>query len=582
MSETAIQTPEGASTPVGRSDERSVMSRGSQSATPTLYASRDDVKVDDAAKLEKDLELDEALVEQDVELPIRPFKEYLTVSVLCLCVAFGGFTTGWDTGTISGFLSQTDFLRRFGQYKESTGEYYLSNVRMGLLVAIFQIGSGFGSLVLSKLGDMYGRCNGLMMVTVVYIIGIVIQISSSDKWYQYFIGRIVAGLGAGSVGVIGQMLISETAPKHLRGTLMACWGLMTTFAIFLGYCTNYGTKSYDNSVQWRVPLGMCFLWALVLIGGLMFVPESPRFLLEKGRHSEAERSFAKSNKLNPEDPAVHAEIDLMAAGLAAESVMGSSSWKELLSKKTKVFQRLVMSCMINSLQQLTGSGYFFFYGTVVFKSVGLEDPFETSIVLGVVNFVSTILSLYTIDNLGRRRSLLWGAAGMCVCMVIYASVGVSRLYPNGEDQPSSTGAGNCMIVFTCFYLFFYATTWSSCCFVIISETFPLRIKSKCMSVATMANCLWAFAVGFFTPFITSAINFYYGYVFVGCLVFMYFYVFFFVPETKGLSLEQVEEMWHEGVLPWKSGSWLPLSKRTAEYDVNDLKHDEKPWYKQMF
>lgn len=519
---------------------------------------------------------------EEVVVPEKPASAYATVSIMCLCMAFGGFMSGWDTGTISGFVNQTDFLRRFGNYSHSKNTYYLSNVRTGLIVSIFNVGSAIGCLFLSKLGDIYGRCMGLIIVIVVYMVGIVIQIASIDKWYQYFIGRIIAGIGAGSISVLAPMLISETAPKHIRGTLLACWQLMVTFAIFLGYCTNYGTKTYSNSVQWRVPLGLCFAWAIIMIGGMTFVPESPRFLVQVGKIEQAKASFAKSNKLSVDDPAVVAEIDLLVAGVKAEEAMGTASWKELFSRKTKVFQRLTMTVMINSLQQLTGDNYFFYYGTTIFKSVGMNDSFETSIVLSIVNFASCFFSLYSVDKLGRRKCLLLGAATMTACMVIYASVGVTRLYPNGKSEPSSKGAGNCMIVFTCFYIFCFSCTWGPVCYVIISETFPLRVRSKCMSVATAANLLWGFLIGFFTPFITSAINFYYGYVFMGCLAFSYFYVSFFVPETKGLTLEEVDEMWMDGVLPWKSESWVPASRRDGDYDNEKLQHDEKPFYKRMF
>ncbi|PTN14294.1 hexose transporter HXT8 [Saccharomyces cerevisiae] len=364
---------------------------------------------------------------EEVVVPEKPASAYATVSIMCLCMAFGGFMSGWDT------------------------------------------------------------------VIVVYMVGIVIQIASIDKWYQYFIGRIIAGIGAGSISVLAPMLISETAPKHIRGTLLACWQLMVTFAIFLGYCTNYGTKAYSNSVQWRVPLGLCFAWAIIMIGGMTFVPESPRFLVQVGKIEQAKASFAKSNKLSVDDPAVVAEIDLLVAGVEAEEAMGTASWKELFSRKTKVFQRLTMTVVINSLQQLTGDNYFFYYGTTIFKSVGMNDSFETSIVLGIVNFASCFFSLYSVDKLGRRRCLLLGAATMTACMVIYASVGVTRLYPNGKSQPSSKGA-----------------------------------------------------------------------------------------ETKGLTLEEVDEMWMDGVLSWKSESWVPASRRDGDYDNEKLQHDEKPFYKRMF
>ncbi|XDT02983.1 Major facilitator superfamily (MFS) profile [Nakaseomyces glabratus] len=447
----------------------------------------------------------------------------------------------------------TDFKRRFGQ-QAADGSYYLSDVRTGLIVAIFNIGCAIGGLTLGRLGDMYGRRLGLMAVITVYVVGIVIQISSTTTWYQYFVGRIVSVL----------VLV-----------------LMITLGIFLGYCTNYGTKTHTNSIQWRVPLGLCFAWALFMLVGMSMVPESPRFLVEKGRFEEARRSLARSNKVSMDDPIVTAEIENISAGVEAEKSAGNASWGELFSTKGKILQRVVMGIMIQSLQQLTGCNYFFYYGTTIFKAVGLEDSFQTSIILGIVNFASTFVALYVVDRFGRRKCLLWGSSTMAVCMVIFASVGVKSLYPNGKDQPSSTTAGNVMIVFTCLYIFCFATTWAPTAYVIVAETYPLRVKNRAMAIAVGFNWIWGFLIGFFTPFITTAINFYYGYVFMGCLVFSFFYVFFFVCETKGLTLEEVNEMYEEGVLPWKSAQWLPTTKRTSGYDVDAALHDDKPWYKRF-
>ncbi|CCF55990.1 hypothetical protein KAFR_0A05550 [Kazachstania africana CBS 2517] len=515
-----------------------------------------------------------------IEIPKKPASAYITVSIMCIMIAFGGFVFGWDTGTISGFVNQTDFLRRFGEL-DSEGVPYLSKVRTGLVVSIFNIGCAIGGIILAKAGDMYGRKKGLIIVVVIYIVGQVICIASVKAWYQYFIGRIIAGLGVGGIAVLSPMLISEVSPKHLRGTLVSCYQLMITLGIFLGYCTNYGTKTYSDSRQWRIPLGLCFAWALFMIGGMTFVPESPRYLVEVGQIEEAKRSISISNKVGMEDPSVLAEIEIIQAGVEAEKLAGNASWGELFSTKTKIFQRLLMGAMIQSLQQLTGDNYFFYYGTTIFQSVGMNDSFETSIVLGIVNFASTFVGIYVVERYGRRRCLLWGSASMTACMVVFASVGVTRLWPNGKGNGSSKGAGNCMIVFTCFYIFCFATTWAPIPFVINSETFPLRVKSKCMAVAQACNWLWGFLIGFFTPFITGAIDFYYGYVFMGCLCFSYFYVFFFVPETKGLTLEEVNTMWEEGVLPWKSDSWVPPTRRGADYDAEALKHDNKPFYKSL-
>ena len=246
--------------------------------------------------------LEDATGDLPIDLPQKPLSAYTTVAILCLMIAFGGFIFGWDTGTISGFVNLSDFVRRFGQ-KNGKGGYYLSKVRMGLIVSIFNIGCAIGGIVLSKVGDIYGRRIGLITVTAIYVVGILIQITSIDKWYQYFIGRIISGLGVGGIAVLSPMLISEVSPKHIRGTLVQLYQLMGTMGIFLGYCTNYGTKNYHNATQWRVGLGLCFAWATFMVSGMMFVPESPRYLIEVGKDEEAKRSLAKSNKVSVDDPA---------------------------------------------------------------------------------------------------------------------------------------------------------------------------------------------------------------------------------------------------------------------------------------
>ena len=517
-----------------------------------------------------DIEVKEANLSDDkfvvpvtgAEMPKKPASAYITVSILCLMIAFGGFIYGWDTGTISGFVNESDWIRRFGQQR-SDGTFYLSKVRTGLLLSIFNIGCAVGGVAWSRIGDIVGRRMALVCVTTTYIIGLVVCIASSDKWYQYFIGRIICGTGVGGIAVYSPLLISEVSPKHVRGTLVSCYQLMITLSIFLGYCTNYGTSKYSDSVQWRVPLDLGFAWALAMIAAMFFVPESPRYLIEVGKLEEAKHSVARSNRLSVTDPSVIAEVEFLSAGIELERSEGTATWGELFRTKGKVLQRVIMGVLIQSLQQLTGANYFFFYGTTIFKSVGLNDGFQTSVIIGVVNFVSTFPAFYIVDRFGRRACLLWGAAGMLVCMIVFASVGVTKLWPDGMDMPSSKAAGNVMIVFTCLYIFCFATTWAPVAFVIVSESFPLRIKAKGMSLAISANWIWSFLLGFFTPFITNAINFYYGYVFVGCLCFAWFYVFFCVPETKGLTLEEVNIMWEEGVLPWKSVSWIPPTRRSA-------------------
>ncbi|KHC39183.1 sugar porter (SP) family MFS transporter [Candida albicans P76067] len=497
--------------------------------------------------------------QQKDALAKKPMSAYIGISIMCVLIAFGGFVFGFDTGTISGFINMSDFLERFGGTR-ADGTLYFSNVRTGLLIGLFNVGCAIGALFLSKVGDMYGRRVGIMTAMIIYIVGIIVQIASQHAWYQVMIGRIITGLAVGTLSVLCPLFISEVSPKHLRGTLVCCFQLMITLGIFLGYCTTYGTKTYSDSRQWRIPLGLCFAWALCLLGGMVRMPESPRYLVGNDRIEDAKISLAKTNKVSPEDPALYRELQLIQAGVERERLAGSASWKSLITGKPRILERVFVGAMLQSLQQLTGDNYFFYYSTTIFKSVGLNDSFQTSIIIGVINFASTFVGIYAIEKLGRRHCLLIGSVAMSICFLIYSLIGTQHLYIDKPGGASRKPDGDAMIFITALYVFFFASTWAGGVYSIMSELYPLKVRSKAMGIASASNWLWGFLISFFTSFITDAIHFYYGFVFMGCLVFSIFFVYFMVYETKGLTLEEIDELYSTKVVPWKSAGWVPPSE----------------------
>ena len=526
------------------------MSQDNVSSTSTAEAVNNEIKVKDEFPQEE---------QAHTSLEDKPVSAYIGIIIMCFLIAFGGFVFGFDTGTISGFINMSDFLERFGGTK-ADGTLYFSNVRTGLMIGLFNAGCAIGALFLSKVGDMYGRRVGIMTAMIVYIVGIIVQIASQHAWYQVMIGRIITGLAVGMLSVLCPLFISEVSPKHLRGTLVCCFQLMITLGIFLGYCTTYGTKSYSDSRQWRIPLGLCFAWALCLVAGMVRMPESPRYLVGKDRIEDAKMSLAKTNKVSPEDPALYRELQLIQAGVERERLAGSASWKSLITGKPRILERVFVGAMLQSLQQLTGDNYFFYYSTTIFKSVGLNDSFETSIILGVINFASTFVGIYAIERLGRRLCLLTGSVAMSICFLIYSLIGTQHLYIDKPGGASRKPDGDAMIFITALYVFFFASTWAGGVYSIMSELYPLKVRSKAMGIASASNWLWGFLISFFTSFITDAIHFYYGFVFMGCLVFSIFFVYFMVYETKGLTLEEIDELYSTKVVPWKSAGWVPPSE----------------------
>ncbi|GMM44222.1 Hxt14 protein [Pichia kluyveri] len=472
-------------------------------------------------------------------------KKHSLVSLLCLLVAFGGFVFGWDTGTISGFVQMSNFKERFGELNSLTNEYEFSNTRVGLIISIFNIGCAIGGVTLAKLGDTYGRKIGLMSVMVVYIVGIVLQISSFH-WIQYMVGRIVSGLAVGAVSVLSPMFIAETSPSEIRGVLVSCYQLMITLGILLGYVTTFGTvHSFTDTRQWRIPLGLCFAWAIFMIVGMLFLPESARFLVEHNRIPEAKVSLARINNCDVEDDIVVNDFKEIETSIIEQRKAGEASWKELFSNdgESQILTRVIIGVALQSFQQLTGNNYFFYYGTSIFKSIGLEDSFVTSIILGMVNFLSTFIALYSVGKIGRRDNLIFGAAAMALCLLVFASIGSTVLYPKGYDQAVDQQVGGAMVWCTCMFIMVFAITWAPGVFVVVSETYPLRVRSKGMALATAANWIWGFLIAFFTPAIVSRLRFSYGYIFFGATFAAMIFVLLMVPETENLTLEKIDELY---------------------------------------
>lgn len=524
----------------------------------------DNHHLDAAVESDKAVTETEKIVEQEHSV--------LFPCIVVFSVTFVGFCYGFDTGTISGFTNMPNYIEYFGQLNHTTGEYYLSTTRTSLIVAFFSIGACIGSIFLSPLANYRGRKYSLLAFLILYMVAYIIQISSTKgKWYQMFVGRIIAGAACGSMTNIAPMFAGELSPAKIRGGLVCSFQLFVTLAIFLGYCFNYATFHHNSSTdtsQWRIVMGLNFLWALIIFVCVsVIVPESPRFLIEIGKFDQAKKNIAYINRLPIDSDFVNNEFKLVEEALLTEKAAGNANWKELITGKPKIFRRVFMGFMIMALQQLTGVNYFFYYGTSIFKSVGLKDSFETPMILGVINFVFTIVSVFLVDKMGRRNVLLLGAIVGDIALYIYSILGTVALYPNGRDEPSSIPVGNAMIFLTCLFLAAFAMSWGSVGWVILAETFPIRIRSKASSIGVLSSFLWSFLISFFTPYITNKIHMAFGFIFAGCLTFAVFYVYFFVYETKGLTLEDVDIMYSDPkVTPWTSSKWC--ASHTASTGAN--------------
>ncbi|CAK1360122.1 High-affinity fructose transporter ght6 [Cercospora beticola] len=491
-----------------------------------------------------------------VDLDYSPLKRITGASFfMALMVSMGGFIFGYDTGQISGFLEMPDFRERFAQRRDN-GELYFSNVRSGLIVGLLSIGTLIGALTGGPLADRLGRRLSISFWCLIFSVGNIVQIAATDKWYQVMMGRFVMGLGVGGLSLLVPMFMAESGPRHIRGALISCYQLFITFGIFMAACINYGAHEHqrNSAASWRITMGIGFVWAVILGFGILLFDETPRYNYRHGKIEEAKAFLQKVYGAPANHYVLYVELEEIEQKLRAESAQLGviQEWAAMI-RAPKMLYRVALGMGLQMFQQLTGANYFFYYGTTIFVGTGIDNSFVTQMILNGINFGTTFYGLYIVEHYGRRKSLMVGSVWMFIMFLIFASVGHFSL---DRDNPKNTeSAATAMIVLASFFIFGFATTWGPMIWTICGELYPGRYRAKGMALSTASNWLWNFLLAFFTPFITGAIDFRYGYVFAGCNILGGLIIYFFVMEGQGRTLEEIDTMYLSGVMPWKSSKW---------------------------
>ncbi|KAG6857299.1 hypothetical protein H0H87_006492 [Tephrocybe sp. NHM501043] len=485
---------------------------------------------------------------------------------LAIFIAFelnslSGFLFGYDIGVISGCLIMPDFVNRFGELG-SDGEMFLSSSRQSIITSLLSAGTFVGALGQAFTSDRFGRRGSILIWSAIFTIGVAVQTGTTFSLAQITVGRFIAGLGVGALSAIVPLYNGETAPKALRGTLLVLYQLQIIIGIFLSYILDLATHKIPNSASWRVPVGLQLVWGLILLSGIFFLPESPRHLLGTGREEEARKVVAELNGVPEDDPLVEEIVEELAFGINAENEGGKATWLECFSTRNNLWKRTGNGMMLQFIQQLNGQNFYYYYGDTFFQSAGTElSPYVIQVILGAVSVVGTLPALRLIETWGRRRSLLTGAVLEGACSLIAGLVGHYTLAPSGTPKELLTktnrAGGDTLIAFAVLHVFSFSIFWGPTPWVYLGESFPLRVRAKSIALGSATNWLWNFLLSFFAPRIAADIGPLILLIFFGMLLFGYIYVYLFIPETKGLSLEEVDEMYRSGVKPWNSASWKP-------------------------
>ncbi|KAL2266748.1 hypothetical protein VTJ83DRAFT_6100 [Remersonia thermophila] len=520
---------------------------------------------------------------QDVERIEAPvtWKAYL----ICAFASFGGIFFGYDSGYINGVLGSRIFIEQV----EYVGAKAISESKTSLIVSILSCGTFLGAVIAGDVADMIGRKWTVIAGCLIYIAGVVIQMFTGmgDPLGPIVSGRLIAGLGVGFESAVVILYMSEICPRKVRGALVAGYQFCITIGLMLAACVVYATEKRTDTGSYRIPIAIQFAWAIILAGGLACLPDSPRYFVKKGMLDRATESLSRLRGQPRDSHYIQIELAEIVANEEYErQLIPSTTWlgswaacfKGSVFKANSNLRKTILGTSMQMMQQWTGVNFIFYYSTPFLKSTGaIENSFLMSMVFTIINVCSTPISFWTVERFGRRSILFWGALGMLICQFLVAVIGVTVGFNHTYAAPTVADPGrtlaqnvpavNAQIAFICIFIFFFASTWGPGAWILIGEIFPLPIRSRGVGLSTASNWLWNTIIAVITPYMVgedrgnmkSSVFFVWG----GLCTLAFIYTYFFVPETKGLSLEQVDKMMEE-TTPRTSAKWKPTTTFAAQ------------------
>ena len=404
---------------------------------------------------------------------------------LAIVAALGGILFGYDTAVISG---TTEVVKmQFGLTTGGEGWY----------VGCALIGSIVGVLVAGMLSDFLGRKKTMLISAVLFSISAIGCAFSAD-FTQLVIYRIIGGLGIGVVSVVSPVYISEVSPAEVRGTMVSLYQLFITIGFLLAYLANWlilkGTTMPD---YWRPMLGAEAIPDLLFLVLIFFIPESPRWLEVRGQRKD-----------------------------------NSEAWAAL--REPGILKAVLIGSAIAILGQFMGVNAVLYYGPKIFADAGFPNPLFSTVLVGVVNMLTTVIALLIIDKVGRKQLVWWGVGGMIVCLLC---IGIYFL-------PSTNLPTTFMLVFFLLYVFCTAISISAVVFVLLSEMYPNRVRGLAMSIAGFALWIGTYLIGQLTPWMLETLTPAGTFFLFAFMCFPYLWIMYkLVPDTTGKTLEEIEDYW---------------------------------------
>lgn len=446
---------------------------------------------------------------------------------MAVVAAIGGILFGYDTAVISG---TTEMVR---------AQFALTDLTEGWYVGCALIGSICGVLGAGTLSDYLGRKLTMLISAALFSISAIgcAVCGSFDGLVAY---RIIGGVGIGIVSIVSPIYISEVSPARIRGTLVSLYQLAVTIGFLLAYVANWAIdinidpsstgetlwQKIMHTQAWRGMLGSETLPALLFFLIIFFIPESPKWLIVNGR---TDKASAILSKIYGDTSEVEEEIRTTLTSLGEDK----GKWSDLL--KPGIIIAVIAGSAIAILGQFMGVNAVLYYGPKIFAEAGFDNPMFSTVLVGIVNCVTTVLAVFIIDRVGRKQLIYWGVSGMIICL---AAIGIYF----GWGMELGLGNGF-MLTFFLSYVFCTAISICAVVFVLLSEMYPNSVRGRAMSIAGFALWIGTYLIGQLTPVLLGWSQAGTFFLFAAmCLPYMLI-MWKVIPETTGKTLEEIEEYW---------------------------------------
>ncbi|PHZ13339.1 general substrate transporter [Rhizopus microsporus ATCC 52813] len=504
---------------------------------------------------------------------------YQTYSILFV-LTLSSFAS-YDSGILTSILVYPSFDKKYGFYEDSPAGHAIISVPLAA--------SFIASFISGFVADALGRKQFLFVASIIHTIGCIVQVAGQNT-PSFFAGRILTGLGVGIFAMLVPLYQSEIAKPQNRGRLITMYQIFVTFGFCVAFWTGYGTYHIEGERSWRISLGVQTIPGGLLLFGIYFIPESPRWLIYKDRTEEALRILASlRSRGNENDVDVRMEYTSIVQDVSFDKMAYKHRFLSLLTKgNDNNRKRTLLGIGIHTFTQLSGINAILFYFPHIIESAGISQIYAALLsngIGGLVNFVATLFVILFIDRWGRRRILITGALGMTVCMVAITIVSAmfekalteKHIDNNMSFNTSITNKGGSITVtvLLCIFIAVFALSWGPIGWIYPAEIYPQMLRANAMGVTTSCSYLFSLFIALVSPIMFKNIS-WRTYLFFACMcLLMGIVVHLFYPETRGRSLEEIQLIFSGALIDQRPDAHHPSTAAEALIQLEHIKHQQQ-------